>query len=291
MDRGRASLALGIILCVAGVMCLGRHLGLLSPAVSARSMGPNRRAPAPMSTELSRVLQAAEGVLLGAMDKMDPGVAVRTREAATGASPASSQSDCEWPPGFLRDADLADAFLMGSVTPQEILRSKVLNVADRAPCPGDVKALGLVLERYNRLMAPVLSAFRDLRAGEVEDLVSRGRIAEWVGAAASDGDVMRYEQMLLSAGRSNDDAHKEAEAARPSLGSRPPGSYVKLGGRYYPLPGAELLPLSADYYGKLKCVAIDQLQVIVAWFCSNGYVVDDVELAHLCVRIQSRRLE
>jgi hypothetical protein len=186
---------------------------------------------------------------------------------------------------------LVNVFLMGSVEAKLIMRHQTLNVLDRPFCPDEVKALDAVLDDYKRLMAPVLSAFRDLRMQECIAMVDRGEIGEWVGSSATDEDVARYATLLEKEGESPGQARTDAENARQSLGARPQVSYLIHEGKCYLRPPADSLPRSVAFYEQVKVIAANQMQVVVTWFEANGLVVNYEELRDVYVRISAKKIE
>ena len=243
-----------------------------------------------LSSQMAQHKLGADEVMRRYVDRADAGwpSPVRTAEAPR---TSSATDPCTWDTHFIRDVDLVDSFLMGSVKVEHIARNRVLNFGDRALCPDEIEELRLVLDEFNRRVGPVLSAFRDLRTSETCALVDGGQLEEWPSTPASDEDVRRYEQLLIRGGVGSLEARRNAEASRASLGSRPAGNYMRRDGKYYSMPQAADLPLSTAYFANVRFVVLDQLQIVIAWFAQKGLVVDTNAVTQLREAIEARRTE
>lgn len=246
----------------------------------------------PASASLDRLVADANKALGEALSQWESRFVPRAESAPGASAGRVGGSGCDWEHGVRRTGvSLVSVFLMGSVKAKLIMRHQTLNVLDRPFCPDEVKALDAVLDDYKRLMAPVLSAFRDLRMQECIAMVDRGEIDEWVGSSATDGDVARYATLLEKEGESPGQARTDAENARLSLGARPQVSYLIHGGKCYLRPPAESLPRSVAFYEQVKVIAANQMQVVVAWFEANGLVVNYEELRDVYVRMSAKKIE
>ena len=288
--KSRAGGTLVLMLCIVGAI-YGLRISLGWHSSRESLVADNEGRSVPATVALQQAAQSAEEVFDAAVNALearrDTAQTPQSKEGVRVAPP----SPCEWHASVhVSRVDLADEFLMGSISHALLMRHETLNPRDRPLCPDEEKALAKVVEQYNRFIGPALSAFRDLRTQEVSSLIEAGAIPHWSSGAASDAEVARAAATLQRMGMNADDARQQAERSRHRLNT-PPGNYTRNGGRYYILPTPAALPQYAAYYDRLKFLIVEQMQTVVAWFVANGFVVDPAKLAPLYSQVSSRRIE
>lgn len=286
----RAGATVVLMLCIVGAV-LGLRVAIEWPG-NRGSVVTNKDGRAlPATAALKHAAQSAEEAFDAAISALESQRDAAQSPQSTSAVSVAASSPCEWRPSVhVSRVDLADEFLMGSISYEILMRHEILNPRDRPLCPDEEKSLAKVVAQYNRFIGPALSAFRDLRTQEVISLVEAGAIPPWSSGQAGDAEVARAAAALQRMGMSADDAKQQAEVSRHRLVT-PPGNYMLHGGRYYIMPSCDAMPQSAAYYDRLKFLIVEQMQTVLAWFVANGFVVDPATLAPLCAQVGSRRIE
>lgn len=240
-------------------------------------------------TDLATAQRVATAALDSAMTNRD------TRRTAgaecLGVSMVAMHTECDWSPTVAPSrVDLADEFLMGSVSHVVLMRHQTLNPSDRPLCPQEEAQLESLVNCFNRAVGPLLSEFRDLRTQEIVALIENGTLAPYPTAEASDEEVGRATAALTRLGVDPSGAKSLASASRKTLHA-PPGNHVLHEGSYYPMPPVALLPCSQRSYDQVKSVVLEEMRAVVGWFVANGFGTETADLSRLYARIHERVIE
>lgn len=274
---------------VAALICCLRWERSGTPSLTSGNSGTVPSNALSTWTDLATARRVAAAALDSAMAPLD--ITPTPGTDGPGDSIVTPRQECNWSSTVAPSrVDLADEFLMGSVSHILLMRHPTLNPSDRPLCPREEAQLESLVKRYNRAVDPVLSAFRDLRTQEIITLIENGTLAPYPATEASDEDVARAGAALSRMGVDPTSARSLASASRRILHA-PPGNHILHEGTYYPMPPVGLLPCSQRFYEQLKFVVLEQMRDVVGWFVANGFVTETGDLSRLYERIHARIIE
>lgn len=244
---------------------------------SSALLHPDRQSlvTAPPESAFAAV-DAIERSGLTAVESALQGIDQLERWAANPTKPLANNSRCEWPSGIERTSwRLASKFLFGKLQGKALMRHAILNDRDVPLCPEEMTEFLDIVERYDAVVAPLWSTYREIKIREMIEIADSGQVKPWRRDENVDAEISRRAAILVAERRmSHAEAMREAEKGIGSRGQPPAVNQMWHDGECYLASDFPPLPRSKAFFESLKVVIGEYAAWVMSWFVAKGLCSD-----------------